>query len=78
MWNGRNGEVAVIRSGLYSGPHLEVALDTLTSLRRTSYTCLDAGYPIIMIVSLELVFLNTDRPLLQPTLDRTRMAWVTQ
>lgn len=30
-----------------------------------------------MIVSIELLILNTDRLLLQPTLDRTRMAWVT-
>jgi hypothetical protein len=31
-----------------------------------------------MTVSLELVLLNAYRPLLQLTLDRTRMAWVTQ
>ena len=46
------------RSGLYSGPG-EAAFDAPTHAQ-TPYTCLDAEYPIIMIVSLELLLLNSD------------------
>jgi hypothetical protein len=77
---GKLWESSRTRAGLYSGPgHVHRSCPRHShSPRRTSYTCLDAEYPIIMTVSLELLLLNTDRPLLQPTLDRTRMAWVTQ